>query len=399
MNKSDVLQNPVQFCKSLFDEMKTIERVVDTMEFYEFQYGLNNITPEKGDWGSIQLMPMDEVEKKISSLRFYDTIEIKPKVDGQIVLDKTATRYTQMLFAGLVTGFYPQEWVRKLFYFDPRSFNFYVRSTYLTTEVIAHLGGKPFKAFEQKQKHFELVQEVGYKEFMHANEEVDQCFIDSVLKLVAIKGAPLILAIAGPTAAGKTEIVERLQEAFINKDIKVATIELDNFYTDRDGREEKGIGSFGKEAMHFKLLTTCIDDILHGKKINTPRYNFIDGTSSHDLDGNLKPGRAAVEIEPAEIIFMEGNSPFLLPEIAPLIGIKVVYITDDPVRLKRKWRRDIDYRKKYNPWYFRNRFFKEQPPMSVKNYQPQLKTCDIFVDTTGAAMWVTPEIAKVLDSH
>ena len=80
------------------------------------------------------------------------------------------------------------------------------------------------------------------------------------------------------------------------------------------------------------------------------------------------------------------------------MGIKVVYLTDDPVRLKRKWRRDIDYRKKYDPYYLRNRFFKEQPLMAVKNYQPQLKRCDIFVDTTGAKLWVTPQIRETLEA-
>jgi len=56
-----------------------------------------------------------------------------------------------------------------------------------------------------------------------------------------------------------------------------------------------------------------------------------------------------IVVEPADIIFIEGNFPFLIEEVADLIGIKVVYLTDDPIRLKRKWKRDIDYRKKYEP--------------------------------------------------
>jgi len=205
-----------------------------------------------------------------------------------------------------------------------------------------------------------------------------------------------MLAIAGPTAAGKTEIVDRLRERFEECRQNIAAIELDNFLFDRDFREENNIGSFGARALHFELLKDCIRDILAGKPIDTPRYNFIDGTSSHDLDGKLKPDGRPVRVNPADIIFIEGNSPFLLPGMAELVGIKVVYLTDDPVRLKRKWRRDIDYRKKYDPFYLRNRFFKEQPPMAVKNYQPQLALCDIFVDTTHAALWVTPEIKELL---
>jgi uridine kinase len=111
----------------------------------------------------------------------------------------------------------------------------------------------------------------------------------------------------------------------------------------------------------------------------------------------LKPGGVPVEIEPADIIFMEGNFPFLLEEIAHLINIKVVYLTDDPVRMKRKWKRDIDYRKKYEPTYFRNRFFKEQFIMAQIAFIPQLETCDILVDTTGASLWTTPGIKAFLD--
>jgi len=103
-----------------------------------------------------------------------------------------------------------------------------------------------------------------------------------------------------------------------------------------------------------------------------------------------------IQIEPADVIFIECNFPFLLDEVAHLIGIKVVYLTDDDVRLKRKWRRDIDYRKKYEPTYFRNRYFRNQFLMAQKCYVPQMQLCDLAVDTTGAAIWATPETAALL---
>jgi uridine kinase len=125
----------------------------------------------------------------------------------------------------------------------------------------------------------------------------------------------------------------------------------------------------------------------------------VYATSSHDLNGNLKPGGIPIEIEPADIVFIEGNFPFLLKELVPLIGVKVVYLTDDPIRLKRKWKRDIDYRKKYEPTYFRNRFFKDQYIMAQIAYIQQMKVCDMVVDTTGAALWTTPEIKKMLEEE
>ncbi len=144
-------------------------------------------------------------------------------------------------------------------------------------------------------------------------------------------------------------------------------------------------------------MKTSLEQICQGQKINIPRYNFVYATSSHDLDGNLKPGDVPIEIEPADIIFIEGNFPFLLKEVTHLIGIKVVYLTDDPIRLKRKWKRDIDYRKKkYELTYFRNRFFKDQYIMAQIAYIPQMEVCDMLVNTTGVALWTTPEIKKLL---
>ena len=281
-------------------------------------------------------------------------------------------------------------------YFDVRGFYFLTRTVYFTDAVVAHLGGRPFLGFEQKQRRFEGYQSLGYKEFKAANAEVDQAFIESVHTLVASQGTPVVLAIAGPTAAGKTEIVARLRRSFEGAGKRVTSIEMDNFLTDRDQREEKGIYTLGKATIHFELFKGGLEAICRGRKITIPRYDFIYGTSSHDLDGNLKPGGVPIEIDPADIIFIEGNFPFLLEEVTHLIGIKAVYLTDDAIRMKRKWKRDIDYRKKYEPTYFRNRYFRGQFLMAQKCYRPQMQVCDLVVDTTGAAIWATPEIAGIL---
>ena len=390
------LFSPGVFSEILYERMKVIHPGIEDMELYEFRYGLDNLEPENGDWGSVELLPADEVKEWIQDPGFFTGIQIKPEVDGKIVLDETIVRLTNMLFAGLAKGEYSVEWIRAHFYFDLRGFLFLTRTVYFTSAVLAYLGGQPFRSFEKKQERLERCPELGYTAFRAANAEVDAAFLSSVNGLIAAKGTPIVLAIAGGTAAGKTEIVARLRGSFEQAGRLVTSIELDNFLTDRDQREQKGIHTLGREAIHFDLFYSSLHEILRGQSITIPRYDFIDGTSSHDLDANLKPGRVPVEIEPAEIIFIEGNFPFLLEEIAPLIGIKVVYLTDDAIRLKRKWRRDIDYRKKYDPNYFLNRFFRNQPLMAEKCYVPQMQMCDLVVDTTGAAIWATPEVAEIL---
>jgi len=386
---------PQGFSARLFEIMKKLEPTIEDLELYEFRYGLNNITPAAG-WESPALEAKEDIERRVNGRPFYDSIQIKPRLEDRIVLDEPIVRLTQTLFAGLVSGAYDPDWVRKHFYFDLRGFYFLHRTAYFTEAVMAHLGGKPFRQFEQKQRAFDKAPEIGYKAFREANAEVDQCFFESVRQLIASRGIPVILAIAGPTAAGKTEIVERLRLFFQEHGRKTTSIEMDNFLTDRDYREQKGIFTQGKQALHFELFQQSLRDISAGKSISIPRYDFIYATSSHDLSGRLKPDGIPIEIEPADIIFIEGNFPFLIPEVAALIGIKAVYLTDDPIRMKRKWKRDIDLRKKYEPTYFRNRYFKEQFIMAEFAYRPQLELCDLAVDTTGAALWATPQAAAIL---
>ena len=55
------------------------------------------------------------------------------------------------------------------------------------------------------------MQDIGYQDFKAANLEVDTFFIESVQQLIARYEKPLLFAVAGPTAAGKTEVVERLR--------------------------------------------------------------------------------------------------------------------------------------------------------------------------------------------
>jgi len=396
MSVARALSNPEVFSKNLYEKMKRINVGIDEMELYEFRYALNNLVPEEGGWACVELDEKIEIEERINSTSFYASIQLKPRVDDRIVLDKVILRLTRILFVGLVTGKYSEDWVNTHFYFDIRGFYFLHRTAYFTDKVLAHFCGKPFKKFEQRQQRFERFQSIGYKDFKEANAETDHLFVESVKKIVVAKGTPILIAIAGPTAAGKTEIVELLRSAFEQEGRKVTSIEMDNFLTDRDYREEKGIHTLGKQAIHFELFQQSLEELRRGRKITIPRYDFVYATSSHDLEGNLKPGCTPLEIEPADIIFIEGNFPFLLEEVAHWIGVKVVYLTDDPIRLKRKWKRDIDYRKKYEPTYFRNRFFKDQFLMAQKCYLPQMEVCDLLVDTTGAALWATPEVAEII---
>ena len=382
------------FSETLFEKMKFINPAVNDLELYEFQYALDNLKPVNG-WNGIKVNEKEDVLTLINQNAFYEQIQLKPRINGQIVLDENIINLTNMLFVGIVSGQFKEKWVNEFFYFDLRGFFFLPKTIYYNEEILKHFGTTPWKKFNKGQMKFKTYQDIGYREFKEANKEIDHSFINIIDDLMTIMGTPFLLTIAGPTAAGKTEIADRLK-VHLSKTGKFATtIEMDNFYLDREIREKK---SPGVEAIHFDNFKNAMEKILSGQLVSIPCYDFVDATSSHDIHGNLKPGRKPLEVIPADIIFLEGNFPFQLEEISHIIGTIVVYLTHDEIRLKRKWKRDIDYRKKYDPTYFRNRYFRTQFLRSRQVYQPLMAVCDIVVDTTNAEIWMTPEISAALSS-
>ena len=97
------------------------------------------------------------------------------------------------------------------------------------------------------------------KDFKEANSEIDAAFIDIVMKLIQAKGTPILMSLAGPTAAGKTEIAARLFSALQESGRKMSTIEMDNFLLDR---EIRGENPMGERSTHFMLFIQALEDIL-----------------------------------------------------------------------------------------------------------------------------------------
>ena len=372
--------------------MQEVNPGISELEFYEFQYALKNLQPVEG-WEKILPEPMETLLEKIARPEFFANIQLKPRNGDQVVLDETITALTRQLFVGLVEELYPADWVNQHFYFDVRSFVFLVRTIYLTAPIRQRFGGLPYRNFEAKQALLDKEFEIGYKEFAQANQEIDSGFIEVVRSWISARDTPLLLTIVGPTASGKSEITMRLLDSLRLAGFSCGAVEMDNFYKDRVYRDGRPMTS---EVIHYPLFIESINALLQGEAADIPCYDFIQATSSHDLDGNLRPGQSTQTIQPADIIILEGNFPFHIPEIARLIDLKIVYFAEDPIRLKRKWKRDVDFRKKYDPNYLVNRYFRTQSQRNQEIYQPMMQCCDIIVDTTNAQLWLHPNLQSQL---
>ncbi|HOZ37524.1 MAG TPA: hypothetical protein PLH64_02130 [Anaerolineaceae bacterium] len=388
------LVDPKQFTTDLFVKLQQINPGVAELELYEFQYALKNLQPAEG-WASVQPESIETLLERIATPEFFANIQLKPKHNDQIILDNMIVSLTRELFVGLVEGLYPIQWVDQHFYFDVRAFVFFVRTAYLTPTIRQRFGSAPYKSFEARQALLKNKFEVGYKEFAKANQETDQTFIRVVQSLISSSSTPLLLTIVGPTASGKSEITARLLQSLKESGFSCTSVEMDNFYKDRIFRDGRPMDA---AVIHYPLFIEAINALLRGEAAVIPRYDFIQATSSHDLDGLLRPGQSTQTIQPADIIILEGNFPFHIPEIARLINLKIVYFADDPSRLKRKWKRDVDFRKKYDPHYLANRYFRTQFQRNQEIYQPMMQCCDIIVDTSNAHLWLHPDLqARLAD--
>ncbi len=385
------------FGSELYEKLSELNNGVKTLELYEFRYALENIQPENGDWKTVDIPSKKQIEEKIRKSGFYTDIELKPEIENKIVLDKKILDLNKALFSGIVYGLYNLEWIQQYFYFDVRGFLFLPRTVYFTRNVLDHLRNKPFLEFKKKQNHFANYHGIGFKDFKEANEEIDRNLINIVDKLTSSMGKPIVLAIAGPTAAGKTEFSEYLFDFFETKKLSIVSVEMDNFFLDRDYRENTGSGSMSRDSIHFNLFKQSLIDLKNRKSCEIPKYEFVTGISSHDNLGILKKGFSTIRVPAADIIYIEGNFPFLFREIIPIIDLKIFYLTDDPIRLKRKWKRDIDYRKKYDPNYLCNRYFRTQFLKAESCYLAQLEICDVAVDTTQARIYTSEKMMKILE--
>ncbi len=169
----------------------------------------------------------------------------------------------------------------------------------------------------------------------------------------AESGARLVL-IAGPSSSGKTTFSKRLAIQLLAHGLRPFTLELDNYFVDREKtpRDEKGEYDFESlAALNLPLFNAHLLRLIAGEVVHLPRFDFYTGQSV--------PGREA-KLSDNQIIIIEGIhglNPQLVPDIPPGL-IHRIYVSaltqlnvDDhnrvpttDVRLLRRIVRDATHR-------------------------------------------------------
>jgi uridine kinase len=121
-----------------------------------------------------------------------------------------------------------------------------------------------------------------------------------------------IVLVAGPSSSGKTTFSKRLSVQLLAQGREPFALELDNFFVNRDDTPKDESGEFDYEsigAVNLELLNHCLKELIDGKEVTLPRYNFKSGISE---SGDT------VRLVKDQVIVLEGIhglNPNLLTEI------------------------------------------------------------------------------------
>ncbi len=122
-----------------------------------------------------------------------------------------------------------------------------------------------------------------------------------------------VILISGPSSSGKTTFAQRLAVQLRVNGLSPLHLSLDNYFLSRDQtpRDEQGRHNFEVlEAIDLPLLNHQILDLIKGKEVETPVFNFVTGTRE-------KQGHP-LRLSPENILIIEGIhglNPRLIPSL------------------------------------------------------------------------------------
>ena len=134
-------------------------------------------------------------------------------------------------------------------------------------------------------------------------------------QIYARRGSVKIVFIAGPSSSGKTSTSKRLALQCRILGLNPRVIELDNYFVERDKTPKDENGEYDFEAlgaMDLDLLGRQLNDLLEGKTVEIPRFDFKEGRKY--FEGNF------MELHDKDILIMEGIhalNPAMIPGVDP----------------------------------------------------------------------------------
>jgi len=121
------------------------------------------------------------------------------------------------------------------------------------------------------------------KEFIKLIEATEEAYhqdIGMAAEKILKKPKTRIVIIAGPSSSGKTTSTIKIGEKLAEKGLSLVAMNLDNYFFDLEMHPKDEFGDYDFEtpqALDLKLINGHLADLLAGKTIQQPIYNFKTG--------------------------------------------------------------------------------------------------------------------------
>ena len=188
------------------------------------------------------------------------------------------------------------------------------RQSKLATALKGHsdwcsiMGVRGVGSLNNKVLSGEIIDLINLSEALHERK-----YADIADQIYERRGSVKIVFIAGPSSSGKTSTSKRLALQCRILGLNPKVIELDNYFVDREFTPCDENGEFDFEclgAMDLKLLGQQLNDLLAGKEVEIPRFDFKEGRKF--FEGNM------MQLHEKDILIMEGIhalNPAMIPDV------------------------------------------------------------------------------------
>lgn len=247
------------------------------------------------------------------SIKYYDKANVlKYSVNTNVNLYRLMDIYNYFfsylpINTGVLNDF-------KLTYIDENSFVLRYPNIYYLNKIPVYKHHD--KLFNEFKKYDEWCDKLDIKNVSELNSRVTKGNVDdlvllseniqnnSLFKIAETiynnKKLKLIL-LAGPSSSGKTTTSKKLELFLKGFGLNPIAISIDNYFVDRDKTPKLPDGSYDFESLNsinVELFNKNLKDLLNGKEVTLPVYNFITGKSELS-DESIKLGEK-------EILIVEG---------------------------------------------------------------------------------------------
>ena len=204
---------------------------------------------------------------------------------------------------------------------------------------------------------------------------------------------PLIIAISGGSASGKSTVVSEIVEKLQSVDISV--ICHDDYYKDQSHltMEERIQTNYDHpSSLDNQLFVEHLHLLMEGKSIEKTIYDFV----SH----NRK--KETVTIKPTKVIFIEGILVLEEKRIRDCADVKIFVKSDEDIRFIRRLKRDIEERGRTLEAVI-NQYLLTVKPMFNKFVNPSSRYADIIIPNDNkhdvAVDFLVAKIKDILNTN